>query len=1275
MIFEVTPDQVASLSDTDLRTLVGFLAEQEARKAGFSASGVTYGGHQNAKDGGIDVRAEFESGSITGFIPKLSTGYQVKAEDFPASSITKEMRPKGKLRQSIIDLAATGGAYVIVSSKGSVSDTALRSRKKAMKDALKGEPQAAGLHVDFFDRRRIATWVNQHPGLIPWVRSKTSGSLSGWQPFDDWSSSPDTLDKTFIADNNVRLIGVRLKDAEPLDAVSGINQLRRILHEPGSSVRLVGLSGVGKTRLVQALFDERVGENPLNQHDAVYTDLSDSPSPIPQELLGHLINLAQDSILIVDNCGVDLHKKLTAKINKESAQVRLITVEYDISDDEPEHTDTFKLEPASKDMIQKVVKRKYPALTDPEIGTISQFSEGNARVALALAATASHGDSLTNLKDSELIERLFHQKHEKDPALLRTAKALSLVYSFDGETLEGAESELTRLASLTGSTVDEVHGHVAELERRQLVQRRSRWRALLPHALAHKLASQALQDFPPAKVKAALVENATERLLKSFSRRIGCLHNSVEAQKLVGSLFQSGGILSDLANATEIDLVVLENVAPVDQTAVITALHETLDSGKPISNARAFYQTATTLFRALAYEPKYFDEAVKGLLKLAGEQEPSNNSADAASIFKSLFYIHLSGTHAGPEQRIKFLRDLSESDQLNRVDLVFEALDAMLESSYFSSFYSFEFGTRKRDYGYRPKTYGEIWSWYHQVYELAYELSLRPEYRDRIRAQIASAFSFLARSAGPPDKLIELAVKFAADDGWSQGWASARRAARQAKEDKAPEVAKKLDELADKLRPNSLADRIEAYVLPAHWSALDVAEVDLDDDDKYQEAERQADEAGEAVGIELAESEEILNRHLLSILNADQGRTQVTGKGLGRSVQKPKATWEDIVETIKTKEPQGGVGGFLAGYLQGVALRDPSLAGDLLDKCLNEPALHPYFIYLQAVLGLDEKGVARVIEAASKPSVPTYKFRTLGHGRTSDGLDAGELRDVLAAVAGREDGLLVAIDIFHMRIFSKRSDNESILEEERDIGRWLLGEFDFKEKDQQLPSHIKGIAAGCLVPGQDDDLVEALCQRLQAALQSYKIYALDYGKLVRFLFEKFTHTALTVLVDEDDGDGDVRRNIFRHLRDNQPCLLGNVDEEPLLDWANEKPAQRYKRLAEVMRPWSSSENDDEAEHGKTLEWNPRALALLKNAPDKAQVLRTFIASFRPSSWSGSYADLLASRIPLLDAIAADGDEELAKIAREAREKLETDIAAYRKGEEEESRDRDESFEW
>src|SRR5690606_20332807 len=143
---------------------------------------------QNAKDGGVDVRTDLGTAAIKGYIPHPQTGFQVKAEDMPRGDILKEMRPGGKLRQSIIELGKATGAYVIVSSKGSVSDTSLTKRRNAMAEAIAGDPTIAALHLDFYDRRRVATWVNQHPGLIPWVRSRIGMPLSGWRPFEDWSS-------------------------------------------------------------------------------------------------------------------------------------------------------------------------------------------------------------------------------------------------------------------------------------------------------------------------------------------------------------------------------------------------------------------------------------------------------------------------------------------------------------------------------------------------------------------------------------------------------------------------------------------------------------------------------------------------------------------------------------------------------------------------------------------------------------------------------------------------------------------------------------------------------------------------------------------------------------------------------------------------------------------------------------------------------------------------------------------------------------------------------
>jgi hypothetical protein len=57
--FEITPDDIARLSDVDLRSLVGRLCESEARQRGLPTSCITWGGNQTAADGGLDVRVAF----------------------------------------------------------------------------------------------------------------------------------------------------------------------------------------------------------------------------------------------------------------------------------------------------------------------------------------------------------------------------------------------------------------------------------------------------------------------------------------------------------------------------------------------------------------------------------------------------------------------------------------------------------------------------------------------------------------------------------------------------------------------------------------------------------------------------------------------------------------------------------------------------------------------------------------------------------------------------------------------------------------------------------------------------------------------------------------------------------------------------------------------------------------------------------------------------------------------------------------------------------------
>ena len=136
-MLEITGNEIMQLNDADLRTLIGYLCEAELRSLGVPTAGVTMGGNQDAKDGGIDVRLDDNASLIEdGFVPRAKTGFQVKKPDMPRAEILKEMRYKGKLRTVLIDLALCKGAYIIVSIQGSTSDTALNTRTAAMHEAL-----------------------------------------------------------------------------------------------------------------------------------------------------------------------------------------------------------------------------------------------------------------------------------------------------------------------------------------------------------------------------------------------------------------------------------------------------------------------------------------------------------------------------------------------------------------------------------------------------------------------------------------------------------------------------------------------------------------------------------------------------------------------------------------------------------------------------------------------------------------------------------------------------------------------------------------------------------------------------------------------------------------------------------------------------------------------------------------------------------------------------------------------------------------------------------
>jgi hypothetical protein len=1268
-MFEITGDEISLLNDTDLRALIGRLCEAELRRHGYSVSHVTWGGNQTAKDGGLDVHVALPDGaSINGFIPRPKTGFQVKKSDIPRGEILDEMKPGGVVRPILVDLAKASGAYIIVSATGSTAFSALKNRKKAMADAVESIADASKLMFDFYDRNRVATWLRDHPGLIPWVRSLIGKSIPGWQSFGSWSRAPGGVDDSYLFDDEARIKTGDENEGDGLSAVDGINRIRDVLRQPGQVVRLVGLSGVGKTRLCEALFDSSIGNDSLDPALAYYTNVAEGPNPPPVGLASDLIAARRRGVLVIDNCPFELHGELTKVARAESSTISVVTVEYDIRDDQPEGTDVFALDSSSLALIEKLVARRYPQISQIDTGTIAQFSGGNARVALALAATVGKNESITELTNADLFKRLFQQRHEHDPDLLLIAQACSLAYSFEGVKTEGDGAELPILAGLINKPVSEVYAAVAELKRRDLLQERAEWRAVLPHAIANRLAVLALQNIPAATIIKALVTDARPRLRRSFSRRLGYLDGSKEARAIVEGWLSPGGMLADVPNLGEDERTMLANVAPVLPGETLAAVEHALKDVDAPTLARSTH--VVRLLRSLAYEPEQFERAIALLIKFARATADAEDDFDhsATGIVPSLFHIVLSGTHAPIAMRLKVLEGMLRSGDPGLRALGLKSLEAVLKTDHFSSAYGFEFGARSRDYGYYPPTGKDVQDWFGAVLQVVSPLALSDDpVGPGVRTSIAREFRGLWSNTDQVDAVESLVREIAKTGFWREGWVAVRQARIFDGEHMPADIRQRLTALEELLRPKDLVDQVKGVVLGSGRS-VDLDDLDEVENDDYAGAMTRMNRTVESLGKDVANHDEAF-KTLLPLLVRGGSRVPLFGEGIGSGTERPYEIWHAFVtEFSRAEKPATGV---MGGFLAGLQKRDAKLTDKMLDEAVAHPSVGPYFPQLQASVAIDEGGIKRLHRALELGKADITQFYSLAWGRASDDVPGPEFRDLLLAIASKPGGLTVSLEILSMRLFSNTADKQKPVPEVAEAGRVLLDAFEFHEKDGRTDREdreLGRIAQLSLAGEKGIPIVQRIVRKMMVAVSRYDIHAYDQDDLITALLR--VHP--TIVLDEAfTGDEKARAKAVQAFVDFQRFHknpLEVVPDEVSLSWCDADPSVRYPIMAASAGLFKRPTNNE------PHEWLPLASKLLNKAPDAHAVLKEIVRRLRPWNWSGSLATKLEGRLKLLKRLPINQTPGLIDALNKAKADLLEWIATERKNEAAESRTRSSRFE-
>jgi len=775
---------------------------------------------------------------------------------------------------------------------------------------------------------------------------------------------------------------------------------------------------------------------------------------------------------------------------------------------------------------------------------------------------------------------------------------------------------------------------------------------------------RALEDTPYNLIDQQLVTGGTERLARSFSRRLSFLHEHPQVVAIVERWLAPGGLLGDVAALNDLGRAMFENVAPVLPEAALAAL-ERAGNGDPAMVATVG-RRHRSLPRSLAYDPPLFERSASVLARSATQSADEREAKEAADTFVSLFTIYLSETHATIEQRLAVIERLLRSREPKQHSLGLAALDAVLEATHFSSGHRFEFGARSRDYGYRPRSGADVNRWYGAALELIGRLALtesllKPELRDLL----ARNFRGLWASAHMYDELEDLFRRFAADGFWRDGWAACRQTMRFDRDRLSPDSSSRLSALEAELRPSNLTERVRAVVLADSSGGLDLEDMDIDGDIKseFERLEAIACELGAAVA-----ANETVFADLLPDLIRGGNRAWAFGRGLATASEDRRATWAKLVKSLEQIPLEQRNVQVLRGFLAELWEQNRDLAQDLLDAALDQPALVAFVPVLHSAVQLDARGVERLKQALNSGQVPVWVYRNLALGRTTDQLPAGNLRDLLLLIAEQPDGFDVALEILSMRLYSDRSAQRQHEPELLEAGRELLRRVRFRRGNQRDDYDLAGVVRTCLTGPEAGPLAAEVASRLRQAVAAYETYAFDNDDLLKALLRVQPIAALDALFDGDERERRAGIGVFDHLHDHRSNPADEISCEELIAWCDRDREARYPLAASIITFARRTE-----ESGPQV-WSEQAKAILAHAPDPRSVLAVFVERFRPMSWSGSRAALMESNARLLDSLEGLVPAESVQFAVEAKVQLGQAIAEERRRETEEDRDRDERFE-
>jgi hypothetical protein len=1168
-------------------------------------------------DGGEDGRITVNDPRASSWITNKTTLLQCKATNLIPSKIGAEFLEKDpvtkakSLKPVIKQVLDNGGDYNLFMSKDASTHSGIENRINKMVEACK----SVGLTYNrsqfkVYDANKIAEWATEYMATVTYVlecNNRTRPDI--FRTWQQWGRDYQTS------------LSFKFEDAALTKKMAEIKTMLKT----ESAVRIIGHSGIGKTRLVYETFKHDPSHSDLAQNtlnaSVVYYDYGlVQNSDLPRYILNFKENTV--GVIIVDNCPNDVHQALAGLVRSNS-KLKIISIDFSL---ETEEKNLIKLSKADqKETVKLMLRALYPVYGDTEIQRLADLAEGYPKmVELLQEAIAKSGPNAINTQlPGKFIEKLVFGRKDRNDAEYNIIKSCAIFseFNFIDEEIEEVIGDQQRLdqykvhrdfiaAEVCDPSIsDALFYRTCRMFKkdRNILERRGYTLTVVPTPLAANLAAEWILDYPPDKFQEFCTRLIGAGLIDAFCKRLRSLDQVESAKSLVAKLWgPQGPFASAEVLNTELGSRLFRSVVEVNPEATVSALtlhyaDNTIDQTKAIDKGR---RNLIWSLEKLLFRKETFDDSILILARFAAA-ETENISNNATGQFLQTFHIFLPGTEANLKQRLSVIDQLLEEQEPEYTDLALSAISASLKSHNFSRMGGANAqGSSTMLVDYMPQTWQEIYDyWEAALQRLLAIVQQKPEMITRAKEILSLRIrSIFGQNRG--QLLLPIINYLMLSD--PSLWEGAIKALR---------MSLKYEQLDEANR--ALANQLIASLTPTDWRnkikfVVSVPEWDYDDRDMLRAHEKATAKLRDLL-YELNAMDVPAVEFLPQVLTGEQRRGVLFGRVMAEDSARQHETGTLIIKMLGDIEKSERSSDVLAGLLSAAQtpVKDQLIRDIAQDKRLS------YLLFTLLRFGRTSASDIEVLFPLVDENIADItQFTNILFYVGEGGLTVQQVTDLCTRIeAYGEKGKWTAFSIYNQLTYS----DEVMWQQFKDQMRRLIIQTNFINMEVRHFSAdlfiVVHAAQRIFKEGIDEALAIALSAQIAESLQAdFPSGNFHLQDLVQTLMSGYFDIIFDKLGPALLSNSIVYWNVkdllgSKNGSDGHSGLLFLGDTSKIVEWCERHQPKGPERIAYIMPVFNTEPNGSL--------WHPFAKIMIDRFYNVPGLLNEIGANMGSFGWFGS----------------------------------------------------------